>query len=107
MSILLAPAKTMTARERLDAEFVEAEAPGVASRAPAKAANAPASTSDNSNDVQAPVEAAAESDPAKPQRQEQVAAQDDAAKPSDEPPMIGSCDRMWARIALKPQAEVS
>ena len=37
---LLAPAKTMTARERLDAEFVEAEATQVASTAPAKSKDA-------------------------------------------------------------------
>ena len=97
---LLAPAKTMTARDRLDAEFVEAEATQVASTAPAKSDDAPspAPGAPTAADTAAPEQA-------KEQGQEQVAAQDQAEKPSDEPPMTGSCDRMWARVALKPKSE--
>ena len=97
---LLAPAKTMTARDRLDAEFVEAEATQVASTARAKPDDAlsPPPGAPTAADTAAPEQA-------KEQGQEQVAAQDQAAKPSDEPPMTGSCDRMWARVALKPKSE--
>ena len=79
---LLAPAKTMTARERLDAEFVEAEPAGCFHRAreSSKTTSAPAPARRRCRHA-APEQA-------KEQGQEQVAAQDQAEKPSDEPPMM-------------------
>jgi hypothetical protein len=97
---LLAPAKTMTARDRLDAEFVEVEATQVASTAPAKPDVAPSTVSGSPTAAET-----AAPEQATQQGPEQVAAQDQSEKPSTEPPMIGSCDRMWARVALKPKPE--
>ncbi len=97
---LFAPAKTMNARDRFDAEFVETEATQVASSVPPKSDDAPSLTpgAPTAADTAAPEQV-------KEQDQEQVAAQDQTNKPSDEPPMTGSCDRMWARVALKPKSE--
>jgi hypothetical protein len=97
---LLAPAKTMTARDRFDAEFIEAEATQVASTAPAKSVDAPSPLPG------APTAAdTAPPEQAKEQGQEQVAAKEQTEKPSDEPPMTGSCDRLWAKVTLKLKAE--
>jgi hypothetical protein len=98
---LLAPAKTMTARDRLDAEFIEAEATQVASTTTAAKSNdapRPIAGAPTASDTAAPEQA-------KEQGQEQVTAHDEVEKPSDDPPMIGSCDRLWARVALKPKSE--
>ena len=94
---LLAPAKIMTARDRFDAEFVEAEATQVASTAPAKADDAP-------GPVPGAPTAADTAPPGLAKEQGQVAVEDQAEKPADEPPMTGSSDRMWARVALKPKS---
>jgi hypothetical protein len=96
---LLAPAKTMTARERLDAVFIDAEPTSIASTTPEKAEDTTSSVpgAPSAAEIAAPEQVKGESS-------EQLTAQDEAEKPADEPPMIGSCDRMWARVALKPKS---
>jgi hypothetical protein len=94
---LTAPAKTMTARERLDADFIKAQATHVAT----------------TNATGADASGAAAERPVQPQQQdvnaanedEQVTAQPTAEKPPTEPPMIGSCDRLWAKIIIMPKPE--
>ena len=98
---LLAPSKTMTARDRFDAEFVEATAQQIASTAQAK----PAVNSSPSNGAPTAGETASP-DEVNGQSHEQVAAQDSGEKPSDDPPMTGSCNRLWARVVLKPKSAV-
>jgi hypothetical protein len=96
---LLAPSKTMTAKDRLDVEFVEAAAARVASTTQAKSTNNSSPTTD------APTAGeTASPDEANGQGHEQVTAQDSAEKPSDDPPMTGSCNRLWARVVLKPKS---
>jgi hypothetical protein len=98
---LLAPSKTMTARDRFDAEFVEALAQQLASTAQTKPVDNSRSTTGapSASETASPDETNAQSD-------EQVTAQDSAEKPSDDPPMTGSCNRLWARIVLKPKPAV-
>jgi hypothetical protein len=98
---LLAPAKTMTARDRLDAVFIEAEPTSVASTSHMK----PQDASSIAPGAPSAAETAAP-DQSKEEDQQLVTVQDKAEKPVDEPPMIGSCDRMWARVVLKPKSEV-
>jgi len=103
---LIAPAKTMTARERLEAEFIDAApaavtpaAPAaVASAAPAKAADSPSSNAANAGQVQQPGQEPVPTE-------EQVAAQDQAEKPPPDPPMVGSADRIWAKLEMKPKTD--
>ncbi|MFI5455416.1 MAG: hypothetical protein ACHRXM_08180 [Isosphaerales bacterium] len=92
---LIAPAKTMTARERLDADFVDAAPAAVATAAPAKGGASSSSTATNTAQVQEPGSGPAPG-------QEQVAAQDQAETPAPEPLMVGSADRVWAKIEVKP-----
>ena len=95
---LLAPSKTMTARETFDAEFIEAEAPKVAAAAPAKSKETRTLDSPSGSETATP-------NSTNEQGHEQVVAQDQAEKPSDDPPMTGSCNRLVARIILKPKSE--
>jgi len=95
---LLAPSKTMTARERLEAEFVDAPpAAAIASAAPAKAGDSSSSNSTGAAQVQEPGQEPAPG-------QDQVAAQDQAEQPPPEPPMVGSADRIWAKVERKPKS---
>ncbi len=85
---LTAPGKTLTARKRLDAEFIE-EKPPKPTPAPAPAATPGEPTTPAEGDEQAP-EAAPE--PAAP-----------------EPPprlVVGSADRVWAKVAQLPEPPV-
>ena len=91
---LLAPAKTMTAQP--SGSTLSSSRPRLSPLPPAKADTAPSHAHGRRT---APEQA-------KEQGQEQVAAQDQAEKPSNDPPMVGSCDRMWARVALKPKSEL-
>ncbi len=95
---LIAPGKTMTARDLLDAEFVDAEPEKVASTREEPRRDA---TSDTSSSV----DSATDSEQTQPAPETQVAAAPSPPKEpaEDEPPMIGSCDRLWARIALTPK----
>ena len=95
---LLAPAKTMTAREWLDADFVQvAPTPPAANDAlPAPPAIAAAPTA-NAEDISG--EAPANPDPA----DGQLAAKDEPPKKPDEPPMVGSAERMWVKVEMKPK----
>jgi hypothetical protein len=95
---LLAPSKTMTARDTFDAEFIDAEPSKVASASPAKSRETLNPDSPPASETTAP-------DEANEQGREQMTAQDQAEKPSDDPPMTGSCDRLWARVVLKPKPE--
>ena len=95
---LLAPAKTMTAREWLDADFVQvAPTPPAANDAlPAPPAIAAAPIA-NAEDVSGEV-------PANPAPADgQLAAKDEPPKKPDEPPMVGSAERMWVKIEMKPK----
>ena len=95
-----APAKTMTARERLDAEFIEAEATQVASatrretrrRSPAYHWRLHSRGHGRTGAGQGTRSGAGRRSRS-------------SRKASDDPPMTGSCDRMWARVALKPKSE--
>jgi hypothetical protein len=102
---MLAPAKTMTARERLDANFVDDVPVEVAAATPVQAAGVAGESDENAMPPPPPVDGATEADPIKTAGQ--VAASDEEEKPADESPMIGSCDRMWARIALKPKTQAT
>jgi len=95
---LIAPAKTMTAREWLDAEFVEAGTSKLASASPAQ-------PGDPSSLAEAKSDQAQEQGPSAGEEKEHVTAGSEGEKPSTEPPMVGSCDRMWASLALKPKSE--
>jgi hypothetical protein len=94
---LLAPSKTMTARETFDAEFIEAEAPKVAAAASAKSQEMRTLDSPNATETTT-------TEGSNEQGREQVAAQDSAEKPSDDPPMTGTCNRLVARVILKPKS---
>jgi len=100
---LHAPAKTMTARERLDAEFVDAEP---SSPAPGTGAEG----EDTANSQAAKSEKSQEDEPESAQSQDAgrkqgtPAGDNQPAKPATEPPMTGSADRMWLRVAMKPEA---
>jgi len=101
---LHAPAKIMTARERLDAEFVEAEPSPTVSSTPSQAGG-------TAKSQQAGAEKQESDDPgaAQPQgtgQNEGMRGGDtQPAKAASEPPMIGSADRMWLRVAMKPEAK--
>ena len=90
---LLAPAKTMTARLWLDAEFIDGAPPPVPAPAPAAVASAAPS---NVEDIPGSTDA----NPG----QDQIAANDQAAKKPAEPAIIGSAERMWVKIERKPKA---
>ena len=97
---LLAPAKTMTAREWLDADFVQvAPAPPATDDAlPAPPVHRCSSASSTRKTFQA-------RSPQIPLRQaNKLAAKDEAPKKPDEPPMVGSAERMWVKIEMKPKA---
>ena len=95
---LLAPSKTMTARETFDAEFIEAEAAKVAAAAPSNSKEPHTLDSPSATETATP-------DGTNEQGGEQALAQDQAEKPSNDPPMTGSCNRLVARIILKPKSE--
>jgi len=101
---LLAPSKTMTARERLDAEFVEPEPSPIASTNQAGTSVAPNSTTTNvaANSTASHPEQAKKPDAASTQSQEQVAAKGQPEQPAAEPAMVGSADRMWVKMEMKP-----
>jgi hypothetical protein len=86
----------MTARQWLDAEFINSAPAAVDSTVPARADDSPNATSANTGQVQ---EAAEKPAPG----QEQVAAQGQAGNPPAEPLVIGSADRIWARLEIKPK----
>ncbi len=101
---LLAPGKTMTARERLDAEFVEPK-PAVPARADLASANAAASstaTSVASSSTATNPEQARKPDGASTQSKDQAAAETQSDTPPAEPAMVGSAERMWVRMEMKP-----
>ena len=93
---LLAPSKTMTARDRFDAEFVEAKVP----RGP----SAVSSRTSSGSPGEAPL-VTGTSGPTDEQGQQQVGSDDQTEKAADDPPMTGSCNRLWARIELKPESQ--
>ncbi len=84
---LQAPARVMTARQRLDAEFVEDPAPVAAPAAqPVVASTAPATPAPAENPAPEETPASAASQPEQASRA-----------------MVGSADRIWARVALLPE----
>ncbi len=91
----------MTARQQLDTQFVEAEPADLApaNTASTSSSRAQAASADPSGD---PVE-----QPAAQQEEDKVVTQEPAKPteeaPAEEPAMIGSCDRLWARIIMKPK----
>jgi hypothetical protein len=99
---MYAPSKTMTAHERLDAEFVEEEqSPKVlktSSQADDRTDSQQRKTADSGPD--GPI--GAQSHDAG-QDQDARNNSNQPAKSGPEPPMTGSADRMWLRIAMKPQ----
>ena len=103
----------MTARERLDAEFIQSASPQVAaSETQQPAANAPERDDGerpkdeaSTNVARAPDEPKVVGDdpPQVVMEEQKEAAQKEPEEP--EPPMTGSCDRMWALVAMKPKTE--
>jgi hypothetical protein len=93
---LLAPAKTMTARERLDAEFVEPE------QSPPAAAASPAKVSVASSPTAAAPEQATKQETASTTSPAPVAAQAEPEQPPAEPAMVGSAERIWVKLEMKP-----
>jgi hypothetical protein len=103
---MIAPSKTMTARELLNAEFIDP--PPAASGATVAAT--PATVSSNSSvasssPTQVPAEEPAEQPAAAAAQGKQQMAQNRAAQPPAEPPMVGSADRVWAQLEMKPTAD--
>jgi hypothetical protein len=98
---LLVPLKTMTARQRLDAEFVDAEA-----APPAPATTASADNDRNrtiqSSDPAATAGATLQQSPDQQTTEEHSLGQDQDQKQSVEPAVTGSAERIWAKIALIP-----
>ncbi len=101
---LLAPSKTMTARERLDADFVDAPPTPVASAPATKAESTPNSPAVNADPPQAQSQAQARQ-PGSAPSPEPVAAQNPEQTQSTEPPMTGSAERVWAKIVQAPGIE--
>jgi hypothetical protein len=103
---LLAPSKTMTARQRLDAEFVAAPATSVAAPATSVAAAAPAKADGDSSSVAPKPEQVEEQEPGSAKSPEQLAASDQPEKKPAEPPaeplMVGSAEQIWAMVELEP-----
>ena len=97
---LLAPSKTMTARERLDADFVDAEPTVVASAPTIKAESTPNSPAANTNPPQAQEGQAPA--PGSGPSSVPVVAQNPEQTQSTEPPMTGSAERIWAKIVQAP-----
>jgi hypothetical protein len=95
---LIAPAKTMNAKEQLWAEFFEAEAPAVGSAKSSKAADAPTAPASNLDQTQTQ-----EQEQEAPKSPEELAAQDQEESKSNEPPMVGTAERIWAKVALTPK----
>jgi hypothetical protein len=94
---LLAPAKTMTAREWLDADFVQvAPTPPATDQLPAPPALAEANTR-NTEDVSG--EIGSNTTPAG----DEAVASDVAPTRPGEPPMIGSAERIWVKVEMKPK----
>jgi hypothetical protein len=110
---LLAPAKTMTARERFEAEFVQPEPTPTVLTNQAKASAASNSTATNSVSNSSPTRVVSNSttsnpaqakkpDAAPAQNQEPVVADGKPEEPPAEPAMVGSAERMWVRMEMKP-----
>ena len=99
---MLAPAKIITAHQRLDAEFVEVP------MAPATPATSMAATRpvkvDNTTNVTAPnLNAVPEKARVLGQSSEQATASDQPEKePLAEPLMVGSAEQIWARLDMEP-----
>jgi hypothetical protein len=108
---MLAPTKTMTARQRLDAEFVEAPATPAPAATPAAGdavsssvrANPEAAKANNGSSASpAHNGAALEQEPTRGESSGQVASGGQAAKKPAEPPMVGSAEQIWASLDLEP-----
>jgi hypothetical protein len=100
---LLAPSKTMTARQRLDADFVEGPPTPIVSSPPTKAESAPNSppASADAQEAQSQAQAqAGEAGPA-PNPQPVAAQKPEETQPAD-PPMTGVAERVWAKIVQAP-----
>jgi hypothetical protein len=98
---LVAPAKTMNAKEQLYAEFFEVDqAPAAATATATATAAAPnTSTPTTTNSELAQTEDAgtpADAD----------ASKNEAEKKSADPSMTGTAERIWAKVALKPKPAV-
>jgi hypothetical protein len=104
---LLAPSKTMTARERLDAEFVDAEPLPSGAAAPAEREMAQPESGNASHSPSTSTRETQDQSQGEGKRQEQVAPQDQPEKQDAEPPMVGSADRIWAKVAVQPEGDLN
>ncbi len=100
---LHAPGKNFTASERLDAEFVDAEPSSKAPGTPAQAEDTPHSQATKSQESKGDDPDTAQSQDAG-QNQGAPAGDNQPVKEAPERPMTGSADRMWLRVAMKPEA---
>ncbi|HKI16359.1 MAG TPA: hypothetical protein VKA15_00685, partial [Isosphaeraceae bacterium] len=105
---LFAPSKTMTAHERLDADFVDAVPTSVVS-APTttKAESMPNSPAMNADQPQTQVQNQSQGqgqgqEPGSKPSSEPVAAQKPEETQPADPPMTGSAERIWAKIVQAP-----
>ena len=87
---LIAPSKTITARERLDADFIDAVPTPTVSTATTTIASNKAQTQDSA--------------PAAENNLNQAVVQNSPEPQSTEPPMVGSAERVWALIAQNPDS---
>jgi hypothetical protein len=94
---LLAPARTMTARQWLDAEFISTALAATESSPRAQGTSSASAPVTNSGQVQQSTGQAASG-------QDEVAAQGERTKSPSEPPMVGSADRIWAKLEVKPKS---
>jgi hypothetical protein len=104
---LLAPSKTMTARERLDADFVDAEPAAVVSAPTTKTESIPNSPARNADQPQAqnPNQSLGQGQgqgPGSKPSSEPVAAQNPEETQPTDPPMTGSAERIWAKVVQAP-----
>ena len=101
---LLAPAKTITARERLIAEFVAPKPSPTVEPSPSSASAAPESTTTPvaSNSSTTNPEPGKKPDADSPQGQEQAAAERQPDEPTAEPAMVGFAERVWVMMEMKP-----
>ncbi len=100
---LHAPGKDFTATARLDAEFVDAEPSSKAPGTPRAAEDSTSSKAAKPETPQGDDPEGAQSQDAG-QNQGAPAGDNQPAKAAPEPPMTGSADRMWLRVAMKPDA---
>src|SRR5262249_38092046 len=95
---LLAPAKTITAREWFDADFIQiAPAPSTDAEVLSSPPAAARDLSVNSEDLSGEISSNS------PSKREQNPLKDEAVEKPDELPILGSAERVWVKIETAPK----